>query len=189
MEALTALKTRRSIRRFLQKPVEREKLEQILECARFSPTAANRQPIKYALPGPELTGKVLQQLHWAGYLPDYEMTSRQLPQTLLLILGDLEISRDLQFSAGAAANQIMLAAHGLGIASCCLGMSAQARAQIMELLQLDTGRYELICAVALGYSDQSATTEDLTDSCKYRLDEQGNFVVPKRVARELLIEL
>ena len=190
MDTLTALKTRRSIRRFISTPVEREKLETIIECARFSPTGANRQPLKYAIVDGEKAEKVLRHLHWAGYLPDYRMEKEDLPNTLILILGDLEISKDLQFSAGAAANQIMLAAHELGLANCCLGMSENARAAIMALLGIDPERFALICAVALGYSAQTSQAVDMVDgSCKYWLDEEENFLVPKRTAKEILLEL
>ncbi len=189
MDTLTALKTRRSIRRFTQKPVEREKVDAILECARFAPTAANRQPLKYGVVTGEKAEKVLEHLHWAGYLPDYRMEKEDLPGTLILIIGDLEISKDLQFSAGAAANQIMLSAHELGLANCCLGMSENARSAIMELLGVDSARFALICAVALGYSTQTSQAVDMVGSCKYWLDEHENFLVPKRTLQEILLDI
>ena len=44
MNVLEAVKNRRSIRSYLDKPVEEEKLLKILEAARLSPSAANFQP-------------------------------------------------------------------------------------------------------------------------------------------------
>ena len=41
MDALTLIKTRHSTRKFLQKPVEREKLEQVIEAGRFAPSGGN----------------------------------------------------------------------------------------------------------------------------------------------------
>jgi nitroreductase len=46
MEFLDLVKERHSIRKYLNKPVEEEKLAKILEAARLVPTAANRQPQK-----------------------------------------------------------------------------------------------------------------------------------------------
>ena len=43
MNTLEAIKTRRSTRKFQQKLVEREKLEQIVEAGRFGPTGGNAQ--------------------------------------------------------------------------------------------------------------------------------------------------
>ena len=44
MRFIDLVKTRYSVRNFLDKPVEREKLEQILEAARLAPSAVNFQP-------------------------------------------------------------------------------------------------------------------------------------------------
>lgn len=44
MNVFEAIKTRRSIRRYVNEPVEKEKLMKILEAARLSPSAVNFQP-------------------------------------------------------------------------------------------------------------------------------------------------
>lgn len=44
MDVLEAIRTRRSIRKYQDKPVEEEKLNKVLEAARLSPSAANFQP-------------------------------------------------------------------------------------------------------------------------------------------------
>ncbi len=46
---LTAIKGRRSIRRFLPQSVEEEKIERILEAGRYSPTATNSQNVSYVV--------------------------------------------------------------------------------------------------------------------------------------------
>jgi len=43
MDALTLIKTRHSTRKFLTRPVEREKLEQVIEAGRFAPSGGNNQ--------------------------------------------------------------------------------------------------------------------------------------------------
>ena len=47
MDVFEAIKTRRSIREYQEKPVEQEKLSKVLEAARLSPSAANKQPWKF----------------------------------------------------------------------------------------------------------------------------------------------
>jgi len=47
MDVFEAIRTRRSIRRYQKKPVEREKLLRVLEAARLSPSATNSQPWKF----------------------------------------------------------------------------------------------------------------------------------------------
>lgn len=189
MDALAALKTRRSIRRFTQEPVAADKLAQIMECARFYPTAANLQPLKFLLLTDERVMEVLGHLRWAAYLPDYLMEEKDLPTALILILGDKSIAKDHQFSAGAAANQIMLAAHSLDVATCCLGMSDKTQSIVLEQLKLDPVRFDAICFVALGNSTQISTAVDMEGSCKYWQDENGNFLVPKRTADEIFLRV
>ncbi|MFC1765576.1 nitroreductase family protein [Planctomycetota bacterium] len=43
------LKTRRSIRNYINKPVEKEKIEQLLDVARYAPNGANRQVIHWVV--------------------------------------------------------------------------------------------------------------------------------------------
>jgi nitroreductase len=43
MDALTLIRTRHSTRKFLQRPVEKEKLEQVIEAGRFAPSGGNNQ--------------------------------------------------------------------------------------------------------------------------------------------------
>jgi len=189
MDTLTALKTRRSIRRFTQEPIDGEKLAKIMECARFYPTAANLQPLKFALLTEEKAKNALQHLRWAGYLPGYRMEETDLPTALILILGDKSIVKDHQFSAGAAANQIMLAAHSLNVATCCLGMSDKTRGIVLNMLDLDPERFDAICFVALGNSIQTSAAVDMEESCKYWLDENENFLVPKRTVDEIFLQV
>ena len=42
-------RSRRSIRQYKKDPVEKEKLEEIVQAGRFAPTGGNRQPIKYVV--------------------------------------------------------------------------------------------------------------------------------------------
>ena len=47
METLEVLRKRRSVRRFKDIPVEREKIEEIIDCARLAPSANNFQPWEF----------------------------------------------------------------------------------------------------------------------------------------------
>ena len=49
MNVIDAIKMRKSVRRFLNKPVENEKLQHILEAARLSPSAFNRQKWRFVI--------------------------------------------------------------------------------------------------------------------------------------------
>src|SRR5665648_733200 len=56
---LELISTRQSDRRYSDKPVEKEKLDRILEAARMAPSACNAQPWKFiVVTDPELIGKI-----------------------------------------------------------------------------------------------------------------------------------
>ena len=49
MDAIEALKTRRSIRGYTGKPVSRETIEKIIDCGRLAATARNLQPWEFVV--------------------------------------------------------------------------------------------------------------------------------------------
>lgn len=69
------------------------------------------------------------------------------------------------------------------LASCCL--SPVNAAAMCEALGFGLGPWEILYVIALGYGAQSSTTEPMTDTYNYRLDGQGNLIVPKRSAKEI----
>jgi len=49
MKFLDLVKTRQSVRKYLDKPVEKEKIERCLEAARLAPSANNSQPWSFII--------------------------------------------------------------------------------------------------------------------------------------------
>jgi nitroreductase len=49
MDVFEAIKKRRSVRSYLDKPIEKEKLSEILEAARLAPSASNRQEWRFVV--------------------------------------------------------------------------------------------------------------------------------------------
>lgn len=49
MDVMTAIKLRKSVRSFLEKDVEQEKLKTVLEAARLAPSASNRQEWRFVV--------------------------------------------------------------------------------------------------------------------------------------------
>jgi nitroreductase len=61
MNIFDAIKTRKSVRKYLDKPVEEEKLNQILEAAHLAPSASNRQEWRFVVVQDKDTRKKLAQ--------------------------------------------------------------------------------------------------------------------------------
>ena len=49
MDVKDAIRTRRSIRKFLNKPIPKEKMEKVLNAGRLAPSANNRQPWRFVV--------------------------------------------------------------------------------------------------------------------------------------------
>ena len=70
MDMLEFLRTRRTYRRFEQRPVAPEILTEAVDAARIASCGANRQTLKYVLvQSPEMVAKMQPLVHWAAYLP------------------------------------------------------------------------------------------------------------------------
>jgi nitroreductase len=74
MDVHNALRIRRSIRAFLDKPVSNEMIVNLLESARWSPSGSNTQPWKVAVLKGERKNRLQQQLE-AAYLNSEKMQS------------------------------------------------------------------------------------------------------------------
>lgn len=184
MDAIEAIIGRRSIRKFQQKAVPVKIIQKLMDAARFYPSPANLQPLKFRIVSEqEDRARLAAQLHWAAYLPEFTPAPDELPPAYLVIIGDHSISHEFSFCAGAAAELLMLAAYNMGLGSCCLGFSnADAVAQV---LGLKVRCYEPLYAIAIGYPKQRSMTVDQDSDCRYWLDDKGDFVVPKRTVQEI----
>lgn len=168
----------------MNQSVPEEVLQELLELVRYYPSPANSQPLRFvATTDAECSERIYDCLAWAGYLPGYQMNETERPKAYVLILGDRAQSRTVDFCAGAAATYLMTGAHAMGLASCCL--SPANAAAMCKALDIFLDRWEILCVIALGYGAQSSYTETLTDTHKYRLDGNGNLIVPKRSSNEI----
>lgn len=70
MDMMEFLRTRRTYRRFEQRPVAPEILQECVDAARIASCGANRQTVKYIIvQSPEAVAAVQPLVHWAAYLP------------------------------------------------------------------------------------------------------------------------
>ncbi len=187
MNIKEAIKNRRSIRRFEQRPVSRDILLDLIDCARLAPYPANIQPLKFAAVGTKaLTDKIFDCTKWAGYLENGTPAIDERPVAYILILGDKDIKGDFKCETGIAGSHIVLGAMEYGLASCWLG--ALKRDRLAEILKLPAN-LEVQDVVALGYPMQESRPVEMTDSVKYYLDQDGILNVPKRSIEDVIYEL
>ncbi len=132
----------RAIRDFKPEPLSKLDLKAILEAARWTGSSKNRQDWSFIV----VTGDRLQGLAEHG---DFTDPIRASAATIVLVKEE----GGNMFDIGRVAQNIMLAAKAIGVASCpiTLHRSADARAFLDAPEQVVTGY-----AVALGYPGDSA---------------------------------
>ena len=186
MDVYEAIKQRRSIRRFLQKPVPREALRRMLEGARLAPSGANMQPIRYiAVTNPALVEQIFQFIQLAVYLGGKGTPKEgERPTCYICVLGDKTVKTSgFDCDASAGIENILLAAIAEGLGTCWVG--AIERDKITALLNVPDTQ-ELHSVIAVGYPAQKSSVEEMADSVKYRLDENGDMIVPKRAFESII---
>ncbi len=180
----------RSYRRFQQdRPLGREVLTSLIELARLTPSASNKQPLKYILSSePEKNALIFGCLSWAGYLKDWPGPAEgERPAGYILILGDDDIATTVACDHGITAQTIMLGAAEIGVSGCIIGTINRER------LRRDLSvppRYHLLLAVALGYPGERVVIEEMKGGdCRYWRDESGVHHVPKRRLSDIILDL
>lgn len=177
---LNFIKFRRSVRQFKDLPIEKEKLEAIIEAGRYTPTGGNRQPLSFVVVQdelPELTGLALKSLNRLGkaLLADKEKTppliayyAKRWLQMYEGYRANPENPTDLFFNAkavlivisessidgGLAASSMELMTHAQGLGMFYSGFFVRAAANSSELrrfLGIEDNNKQVIACQVMGY--------------------------------------
>ena len=180
----------RSYRRFHESdPVNTEVLRELLNLARITPSAANKQPLKYVLSNnPEMNSKIFSTLAWAASLPDWPGPEKgERPAAYVVILGDTSIGKTWSVDTGIVMQTMLLGAVEKGFGGCMFG--SVRREDLSKLLGLPE-QYEILYVVALGKPKEVVVLEDIGDDgdTRYYRDEDRVHHVPKRTLEELIVE-
>ncbi len=179
----------RSYRRFNQSQgIPRATLEALVELARLTPSAANKQPLKYFLScAPETNALIFPTLAWAGYLPDWPGPSDgERPAAYIVMLGDKELASSFHFDDGIAAQTILLGAVEKGLGGCMI--ASIQRERLRDALQIPW-QFEILLVLALGEPKENVVIEAIgpQGNVRYWRDTEGTHHVPKRDLKDLII--
>ena len=178
----------RSYRRFYQdEPVEMNILRDLVDLARQSPSAANKQPLKYIVSNqPAVNELIFNKLAWAGYLKDWPGPAEgEKPAAYIVILADRNISRVISCDHGIAAQSILLGAVELGLGGCIL--SSINRDELIDDLDIPSN-LDILLVIALGKPKETVILEEMSanNDIKYWRDADGQHHVPKRALSEIV---
>ena len=187
MSVMDLLASRRTYRRFEQKAVPQDVVEDIIEALRLSSCGANRQAVRLVVVNrPEDVARVQPLVKWAAYLPPEQGTPKadELPTLYVAVVQDTSIPGDLATDTGIALANMTLAAWAKGVGSCIMGaINKPALSELLGIAAPD----KLAFMVALGCPTHAARVVPMTEKTgiKYYLDENGDYCVPKRSVEEL----
>lgn len=163
---IETIHARRSIRKYKDTPVEKEKLEQVTLAGIAAPNAMNRQAWAIRVIGSKewikrCTNAYLPTIEGTPMgehllTPDFKNMFRNAPAVIFVAA---EPSAYAGVDCGILAQNMMLAAHELGLGTCCLGspvgfMNSKEGAPFLASLGLPEG-YALQFAIAIGYADEA----------------------------------
>ncbi len=186
------IKNTRSFRRFDESlPINLKTLEELVDLARHSSSARNRQPLKYVLScQPEQNAVIFSTLSFALDLKDWGgPVEGERPSAYIVVLSDTLITKDfIGYDAGIASQNIMLGARERGLGGCM--MASVDRKTLRELLSIDD-RYEILLVLAIGKPAETIVIEPMPPdgSFKYWRDSDSVHHVPKRSLEEIILEV
>ncbi len=157
MGLLDLIRQRRSIRDFLDKPVEREKIMLCLEAARLAPSASNSQPWKFIVVDDRQLKNELCNAAFSGL---YSMNSfcKTAPVIVVIISeksmflarigGMLRGTQYYLIDIGIAGEHFVLQAEELGLGTCWIGwFNERAVKSVLNIPQ----NKKIDILIALGY--------------------------------------
>lgn len=183
------LKTR-SYRRFNgTHRIDIKTLENLVDLARVSASAANRQPLKYLLFNtPDDCKRIYPSIAWAGYLKDWPGPGAdERPSAYFIMLGDRSITESFSFDPGIAAQSIMLGATEMDLGGCMI--ASIKKEELRNELDIPE-KYEILLILALGKPVEHVVIDEIKEGdIKYWRDDKNIHHVPKRTLNELIIKL
>lgn len=145
MEAWDAIRTRRNVRRYADRPIDQADLDRILEAARRTPSSVNQQAWDFVV----VTDRArLRELSKMWRYAAHVGTSAATLALIIPVSDDRDERDTFQYDIGQATMSIMLAAADLGIGSGHASVGDQSLAR--RILELPEDR-EVAILIALGY--------------------------------------
>lgn len=172
-EVVETIMARRSVRKYLDKPVEHEKLALIAKCGIQAPNALNKQQwaVRVVENKDFINGTtavfVKEHADMAKRDANFRNMYRNAPNIIVVAVPQDDIFGAV--NAGLMGENMMLAAQSLGLGTCCLGSAAaflndsEDCRPFLEQLHLPEG-YHVCYVLAVGYPDETPEAKPRDES-------------------------
>jgi nitroreductase len=184
------IKKNRTYRRYVENfEIKRNALEELVDLARLSASASNRQPLKYILSCEKNKNDLIfPTLAWAGYLKDWPGPAEgERPSAYVVMLNDTKISKNYWCDPGIAAQSILLGATEKGLGGCIF--ASVKRDELRSALKINE-KYDILYVLAIGKPIEKVVLETVgpEGDIKYWRDSQKVHHVPKRPLKDIIID-
>lgn len=160
MEVFEAIRTRRSIRVYEDRPVEEDKLRIVLEAARLAPSAGNRQPWRFIIVTDPKVKEEIKLAKERRISPSPENASKRpfkspIETAPVLVVGCAMPSESFpgtdfwKIDVSIALQNLVLAAWEQGLGTCWIGVFHEEE-EVKKILGLPEGA-RVVAMVTLGY--------------------------------------
>lgn len=167
MDFSDLLTTRQSVRKYLKdKPVEKEKIQKLIEAVRLAPSASNSQPWKLIIVDePELVNKIANATYsqlvsfnkFATQAPVLAVLTIEKPKLVTQIGGKIKDREFPLIDIGIAAQNFCLQATELGLGTCMLGWFDESA--IQKYLDIPTHK-RIGLIITVGYAPENYPLRD-----------------------------
>ena len=162
MEVFEAIKGRRSIRFYTEEEVTDEELNTLLEAATWAPSACNKQSWRFVVVRKPET---IEKLYKAASYSTQNQTFVKKAKTVIVVCTDLDLYKTFPHreralslftiqETAAATQNLLLAAHALGLGACWVSLFSED--QVKEALDLPKSIRPLVI-IPVGHTKSKTT--------------------------------
>jgi nitroreductase len=162
MGLMDLIRSRRSVRRYSDRPVDRTTIEECLEAARLAPSAENVQPWRFVVVDDAAAKERLTEAAFSGIYRPTRFAARAPALIAVLAKPDVianRLGRAVQgtkyylIDCGIACQQFVLRATELGLGVCYIGW--YSKRGVRKALQVPRS-HDIVVLLAVGYPEGSA---------------------------------
>lgn len=150
-----------SEKEYSSEPVTDQQLDLILKCGIKAPSARNKQPWKFTVIGEETVMK--------------EIIDNAIPGNVLIVISGIESENGItpDLDCGLAAENMFIAAHGLGLGARLYSGPVEKINSRKEKMQIPSG-YKAVVILRIGNADKSVDAVS-SASTRYNPEEVINY--------------
>jgi nitroreductase len=154
-ETIKSIKGRRSIRKYKEKEIPKDILEELVDCARLAPSARNDQPLDFVVITNKGILKKLQDIIPNGpFLGD--------AAACIAICGDSSNHHTIEDGCAATEN-ILIAVHSLGLGACWVaGYNRKYNDEAKEILGIPEDKI-MVAFIPMGYPNEEPAEKSKRD--------------------------